>query len=326
MTDLVERGRRVVEALERGDVEAVAGARAERLADWEPEKWMRGSWEPRMFACAGGGRRVVDGWRVHDQLVRFRVEGERGQAFVTVLLAEDGFFGVNVSHEVRDGTFGISIACADDERDELRAFWERLVDAPLGFGEGQRERPRWPDPAHPQQLHLDVLVADLSTAEAEVLANGATKLRDSGAFRVYADPAGHPFCLYASDQRSPDRLGVLARVVFDCPDPLPMATFWSAFLDLPDRLEDAPDRIVIAGSDRRLPMLAMQRVENHQPPRWPDPQYPAQLHLDVLFDDRRAREQLVLQLGATKLPPQGGSCAVYADPAGHPFCLCMTGE
>jgi hypothetical protein len=105
-----------------------------------------------------------------------------------------------------------------------------------------------------------------------------------------------------------------------------MAAFWSALLDLPDRIEDTPDRIVIAGSDRRLPMLAMQRVDDYQPPRWPDPEYPAQLHLDLTFDDRQARERLALQLGATKLPPQGGSCPVYTDPAGHPFCLCMTGE
>jgi hypothetical protein len=326
MAELLERGRGVVEALERGDVAAVASARAARLADWEPGPWMQEYWEPRMQAVAGGNRQVVDGWRVHDQLVRFRVEGNGGQVFVTVLLAEDGFFGLDISSEVRDGNFGISIACADEERDVLHAFWQHLIDAPTSVGEGQQHRPRWPDPAHPQQLHLDVLVPDLTTAEAEVLAHGATKLRDSGTFRVYADPAGHPFCLYPSAQPSPDRLGVLARVVFDCPDPEPLATFWSALLDLPDRIEETPDRIVIAGSDRHLPMLAMQRVENYQPPRWPDPQYPAQLHLDLTFDDRRAREQLALQLGATKFPPQGGSCPVYTDPAGHPFCLCMRGE
>ncbi|MFF9473667.1 VOC family protein [Streptomyces roseolus] len=58
--------------------------------------------------------------------------------------------------------------------------------------------PRWPDPAHPQQFHLDLGVADLERADAEVLALGATLL-DGGdgkrGWRVYADPAGHPFCL-----------------------------------------------------------------------------------------------------------------------------------
>ncbi|MEU2548689.1 VOC family protein [Streptomyces roseolus] len=58
--------------------------------------------------------------------------------------------------------------------------------------------PRWPDPARPQQFHLDLGVADLDRAGAEVLALGATLL-DGGdgrrSWRVYADPAGHPFCL-----------------------------------------------------------------------------------------------------------------------------------
>lgn len=55
--------------------------------------------------------------------------------------------------------------------------------------------PQWPDPAHPQQFHLDFAVADLDEAQAEVLENGATLLDDQGGWRVYADPAGHPFCL-----------------------------------------------------------------------------------------------------------------------------------
>ncbi|MEV6733435.1 MULTISPECIES: VOC family protein [unclassified Streptomyces] len=60
--------------------------------------------------------------------------------------------------------------------------------------------PRWPDPAHPQQFHLDFGVPDLDRAQEQVLACGATLLdarADAGpdGWRVYADPAGHPFCL-----------------------------------------------------------------------------------------------------------------------------------
>jgi len=95
---------------------------------------------------------------------------------------------------------------------------------------------------------------------------------------------------------------------------------------MPERLEETADRIVIARSDGSLPNIGLQRVHDYRAPRWPDPEYPAQLHFDLSFDDRATRENLALQLGATKLPPQGGSCPVYADPAGHPFCLCMTGE
>jgi predicted enzyme related to lactoylglutathione lyase len=62
------------------------------------------------------------------------------------------------------------------------------------------QRPTWPDPAVPQQFHLDVTVADLDAEQDRVLALGATILDASAAhptFRVYADPDGHPFCLCA---------------------------------------------------------------------------------------------------------------------------------
>jgi catechol 2,3-dioxygenase-like lactoylglutathione lyase family enzyme len=52
--------------------------------------------------------------------------------------------------------------------------------------------PTWPDPAVPQQIHLDVMVEDVAEATPVVLALGATRLDDDG---VFADPAGHPFCL-----------------------------------------------------------------------------------------------------------------------------------
>ncbi|GAB2590967.1 VOC family protein [Streptomyces capparidis] len=58
--------------------------------------------------------------------------------------------------------------------------------------------PRWPDPAHPQQFHLDLGVPDLDRAHEQVLAHGATPLdlgEGTRSWRVYADPAGHPFCL-----------------------------------------------------------------------------------------------------------------------------------
>ena len=69
----------------------------------------------------------------------------------------------------------------------------------LAFQRSSDHRPpRWPDPARPQQFHLDLGVEDLDTAQQEVLAAGATPL-DIGEglrnWRVFADPAGHPFCL-----------------------------------------------------------------------------------------------------------------------------------
>lgn len=58
--------------------------------------------------------------------------------------------------------------------------------------------PLWPDPARPQQFHLDFGVADLDGAQEQVLARGATVLDDGfdgRSWRIFADPAGHPFCL-----------------------------------------------------------------------------------------------------------------------------------
>jgi hypothetical protein len=57
--------------------------------------------------------------------------------------------------------------------------------------------PRWPAQGVPQQMHLDVIVDDLDAGEAAVLDLGATKHehQPGTTFRVFLDPAGHPFCL-----------------------------------------------------------------------------------------------------------------------------------
>jgi catechol 2,3-dioxygenase-like lactoylglutathione lyase family enzyme len=58
------------------------------------------------------------------------------------------------------------------------------------------QAPRWPDRTHPQQLHLDLDVPDLDRAQEQVLGIGARLVRaDPRGWRVFTDPAGHPFCL-----------------------------------------------------------------------------------------------------------------------------------
>ena len=61
--------------------------------------------------------------------------------------------------------------------------------------------PRWPDGLPRQQVHLDFHVEDIHKAHREAINLGATVLQaaadlnsDEG-HQVYADPAGHPFCL-----------------------------------------------------------------------------------------------------------------------------------
>jgi hypothetical protein len=60
--------------------------------------------------------------------------------------------------------------------------------------------PTWPDGPIPQQLHLDFLVDDLDESEEMALSLGAVKsdFQPDETFRVFLDPAGHPFCLVKS--------------------------------------------------------------------------------------------------------------------------------
>jgi len=81
--------------------------------------------------------------------------------------------------------------------------WATLASGPdarplLAFQrvQGDYTAPRWPGQDVPQQMHIDVKVDDMDAAEQQVLALGAVKAGfDRETFRVYLDPAGHPFCL-----------------------------------------------------------------------------------------------------------------------------------
>ncbi|MFF0340060.1 VOC family protein [Kribbella sp. NPDC004875] len=323
--DRVAAARRWVEALERMDVPAANAVSG--LDGWDPGPWIAGTWRPRLEEFAGSDRTLTDARQVNDHLIRVVLNGDRGQAFVSVVLDEGAkVVGTSVDPDEQDARFWVVVGCPDEREDELRAFYTKLCHGQVAPGEGAMRPPRWRDGDRPTQIHLDVLVADLDAAEHAVLENGATKLEEFPGRRVYADPVGHPFCLYPGLTEPTDRLGTLIRVVIDCADPSPLARFWGGVLDMPRTVENSPDRIVIARDDGRLPMIALQRVPGYRPPRWPDPAAPPQMHFDVGVDDRAAKERLALELGGTMLPPQGGSCPVYADPAGHPFCLCYKGE
>lgn len=64
----------------------------------------------------------------------------------------------------------------------------------------------WPVGPHPQQLHLDLTVpsvVDLDVQHERALTLGARLLYDRSTdreepLRVYADPAGHPFCIFVA--------------------------------------------------------------------------------------------------------------------------------
>jgi catechol 2,3-dioxygenase-like lactoylglutathione lyase family enzyme len=109
-------------------------------------------------------------------------------------------------------------------------------------------------------------------------------------------------------------IGRLHHAVLDCQDPAALAMFYSELLGLPVTYR-SEDWVVVAANDTTSG-LAFQRAPGHRPPTWPDPAVPQQLHFDVMVEDVAAAGEQVLALGATRL-----SADVYADPAGHPFCL-----
>ncbi|WP_115281858.1 VOC family protein [Mycolicibacterium tokaiense] len=66
----------------------------------------------------------------------------------------------------------------------------------------EHEPPAFPDRRGSQQFHFDIYVEDVEDAQAKVLALGATRVTDAEEetdFRVFRDPAGHPFCLVFND-------------------------------------------------------------------------------------------------------------------------------
>ena len=145
---------------------------------------------------------------------------------------------------------------------------------------------------------------------------GATLLRRNEQWHTLADPAGHPFDLCLNDG---DLQTTLAGVMLDCPDARALAAFYAELLGKPVTFES--DDAAMIGEDGAQPVL-FQQVADYVAPSWPDPARPQQLHLDIMVDDIEAGEQAALEIGAVRLPGDGGeNWRVYADPAGKPFCL-----
>ncbi|HCT80302.1 MAG TPA: glyoxalase [Micromonosporaceae bacterium] len=214
---------------------------------------------------------------------------------------------------------------------QLTGFKEDYVDdywITLKSDEGRRlafqlapdhVQPRWPDQRFPQQFHLDFLTPDMEGETARAISLGATRLEGGGdTWTVLADPSGHPFCVCANDGATS-----LAwqDVAIDCPDGKALGTFYAELLGY-ELTYEGPEGAMIS-AEGRLPVM-FQNVADYNAPRWPDPAYPQQAHLDIDVDDIDEAEEMVLGLGATKLRGGGGSISgyrVFADPAGHPFCL-----
>jgi hypothetical protein len=119
-------------------------------------------------------------------------------------------------------------------------------------------------------------------------------------------------------------IGKLQCVVLDCPDVLELAGFYQSLLggvvNEPDPRWAVSDDFSTLRTGSGL-VFAFQRVKDYRAPRWPDNTYPQQFHLDLDVPDLDQAQEQVLGFGATLLHVDSHGWRIFADPAGHPFCL-----
>ncbi|KRC65900.1 glyoxalase [Aeromicrobium sp. Root236] len=127
-------------------------------------------------------------------------------------------------------------------------------------------------------------------------------------------------------------------VVLDSTDIRPLAEFYRQLLGLVYRSGDEPPRpgepdsqgsdwLVLRGGEGGV-QLAFQQVDSLPEATWPEGPVPQQLHLDLTvatIADLDAHHERALALGARLLLDRYDDpdepLYVYADPAGHPFCI-----
>lgn len=130
-----------------------------------------------------------------------------------------------------------------------------------------------------------------------------------------------PAAKTSMSEPQPVRLG---KVVLDAPDPTALAAFYAELLDW--KIDpDASDEEWVTVRGEGGAALAFQLAPDHIPPTWPKGDIPQQYHLDLYVASYDEPEARALALGATLLEgsDEHPTWRVYADPAGHPFCLCL---
>lgn len=125
----------------------------------------------------------------------------------------------------------------------------------------------------------------------------------------------------------------LLQTVLDCTDPRELAEFYRQLLgyryrpgDEPGEDEDVDWLVLLKPAGDRA--LAFQQVDELPQTTWPEPGVPQQMHLDMTVPDREqleAQHERALSLGAhlvlDRTDDADEPLRVYADPAGHRFCI-----
>ena len=136
--------------------------------------------------------------------------------------------------------------------------------------------------------------------------------------------------------QSEQRFPLMRQVVLDATDIRALAEFYRQLLGLRYRPGDEPpaggqpdraDWLVLRGTAGGT-QLAFQQVARLTPATWPEGSIPQQLHLDLTVPspaELDAQHQRALALGARELYDRSDDpeepLRVYADLAGHPFCI-----
>lgn len=116
----------------------------------------------------------------------------------------------------------------------------------------------------------------------------------------------------------------LGSIVLDCPDPAALARFYAALLGWPETaITGHGDWVTLTNPDGGM-TVDFQQAGDYQAPTWPEPTRPQMFHFDLTVSDMSAAAEHAVSLGAKPLDlsDEHSSFQVYADPVGHPFCLC----
>lgn len=122
-------------------------------------------------------------------------------------------------------------------------------------------------------------------------------------------------------------VGKLTQLILECDDAEQLAQFWQEVLDLPDAEGDSEWMTL-----RWEPVgrFSFHRVAGYRPPAWPGEHGEQHAHFDLLVDDLDDASLAVEKAGARPLTdvldPGPKAWRIYADPAGHPFCLMSVPE
>lgn len=116
----------------------------------------------------------------------------------------------------------------------------------------------------------------------------------------------------------------LTAAVLGTPDPRGLARFYQRLLGWPIR-DDEEEWATLRPTDGSTG-LSFQLESDHVPPVWPPVAgtQQMQVHLDIEVDDLAAADAVAQEAGARLLSShreEHEEVHIYADPAGHPFCL-----